>query len=1049
MPYVTKTASNGQKLKILIDTGTSKNYIKDLSFLKGVESIANPFFVKSINGKNLINKSCKISLLNHVSTFYLLPQLSSFDGIIGYDFLKGINAKIDIGKNVLTHHKGQELLQLANQTSVNTMSAKTSISNSLSTKNFQVPEKIQERFNHLISKLNDAFASPNRALPYNTSIKATIRTTNEDPIYTRSYPYPISATEFINNEIQSLLRDGIIQKSCSPYNSPIHVVKKKGMDKEGKPNLRMVIDFRKLNEKTIPDRYPIPETSVILANLGKAAFYTTLDLKSGFHQILMDGNDRQKTAFSVNNGKYEFCRLPFGLRNAPSIFQRTIDDILREWIGKCCYVYIDDIIIYSPDIECHLRDIETIITNLKNSGMRISSEKSKFFKAEVEFLGFTVSRLGIKTCQNKIKDILNYQTPETLRALRSFLGLSGYYRRFIQDYAAIAKPLSKYLRGDNGQIGTSSSRKIKINLDPEALLAFKKLKNILASDDVLLQHPDYSKPFELTTDASSSALGAVLSQNGRPITMISRTLSQTEENYATNERELLAIVWSLQSLRHYLYGVKDIKIFTDHQPLIFAISDKNPNTKMKRWRAFIEEFSPQFFYKPGNENRVADALSRQFINTLSLDNGSTSISASSTTVTANSSPGTVHSELSSTEVIKTTKYPVNQFKNQLIITKSSVPTKSTTTIFPNFTRHLVSYDSIETLIKSMKDTIKTNATNAIYCDLTTLAEIQNKVVKSFPGIKFIRSPVLVIDLTDKNDQLEVATNEHNRAHRNLKENAKQISSQYFFPKMSEILKPIVSNCKICLENKYQRKPPKPEIGATPIPNYPGEILHIDIFYTSKQHFITCIDKFSKFAIVHPINSRSTIDVKPSILQILGVFQNTKLIVSDNEKAFESNALKNLLRDQFGIEQFFVPTLHSESNGQVERFHSTLLELSRCIQRQQLIQDPIDLIILSTNKYNQSIHSVTKLKPIDALHTDSPEKLKFIKDCLIKEQQKTLERFNANAINRTYRPGEKVFVRRNKRLGNKLDKIFVEKAVQQDLGTTVLIDGKRIHKSNLR
>lgn len=502
MPFIIKTAPNGQKLRILIDTGTSKNYIKDFPFLKGVQFVKYPFFVKSINGKNSINRFCKMSLLKNVSTFYILPQLNSFDGIVGYDFLKQINAKIDIAKNLLSYYGGHENLQVVTQESINTISIERSSDSkdTISIEKSSVPKEAQTRFNSLISRHTDAFAAPNRSLPYNTSIKATIRTTTEDPIYTKSYPYPISATEFINKEIRSLLEDGIIQKSCSPYNSPIHVVNKKGVDKEGNPNLRMVIDFRKLNEKTIPDRYPIPDTSVILANLGKSAFFTTLDLKSGFHQILMNEKDRQKTAFSVNNGKYEFCRLPFGLRNAPSIFQRTIDDILREWIGKCCYVYIDDIIIYSPDLGSHLRDIETIIINLENAGMRISTEKSRFFKTEVEFLGFTVSHLGIKTCPNKIKDILNYKKPENLRALRSFLGLSGYYRRFIKDYANIAKPLTKYLRGENGQVGTPNSKKIKLTLDPEALSAFEKLRNILASDDVLLQHPDYSKTFELTTD---------------------------------------------------------------------------------------------------------------------------------------------------------------------------------------------------------------------------------------------------------------------------------------------------------------------------------------------------------------------------------------------------------------------------------------------------------------------------------------------------------------------------------------------------------------------
>lgn len=967
-----------------------------------------------------------MSLFKKVSKFHILPQLKTFDGIIGYDFLKEIHAKIDIDKNLLNHIGGEEQLQLVTHKSVN----------AISIDNSTVPPQIQDRFDSLISKFSDAFASPNRALPYNTKVKAKINTTNKDPIYSRSYPYPISATEFINNEIQSLLKDGIIRKSSSPYNSPVHVVKKKGVDPNNNPNLRMVIDFRKLNEKTIPDRYPIPDTSVILANLGKSTFFTTLDLKSGFHQILLSEKDRQKTAFNVNNGKYEFCRLPFGLRNAPSIFQRTIDDVLREWIGKCCYVYMDDIIIYSSDMESHLHDIETVISSLRNSGMKISCEKSKFFKTEVEFLGFTVSNQGIKTCENKVKDILNYAQPETLRALRSFLGLSGYYRRFIKDYALISKPLTKYLRDETGHVGTANSKKISISLDKDAVSAFNKLKTILSSDDVLLSHPDYNKPFELTTDASSSALGAVLSQNGRPITMISRTLSRTEENYATNERELLAIVWALQSLRHYLYGIKNIKIFTDHQPLIYAISDKNPNTKIKRWRAFIEEFSPKFFYKPGSENKVADALSRQFINSLDID------SPESTTNTA-------HSELSSTDVIKSVKYPINQFKNQIILSKSLSPSKITKIFFQRLIRHYISYDSIDTLIKFLTDSINPNSTNAIHCDLNTLGEIQNRVARSFPGVKFIHTPNLVIDLTDKNDQLEVVTNEHNRAHRNLKENLKQILSQYYFPKISELLKPIVANCKICLENKYQRKPPKQGIGATPIPKYQGEILHIDLFFNSNQYFLTCIDKFSKYAIVYPVNSRSTIDIKPGILQILGTFKKTRIIVSDNEKAFESNSLKTLLTNHYGIEQFFTPTLHSESNGQVERFHSTLLEISRCLHQQLHIQDPIELTAIATKNYNHSIHSVTKFKPIDALHTTSPQHIQSIIACLTVEQRKMLKRFNKNSIQKTFNPGDKVFLRRNKRLGNKINKIFVEKIVQRDLGTCVLIDGKKIHKNNLR
>lgn len=309
----------------------------------------------------------------------------------------------------------------------------------------------------------------------------------------------------------------------------------------------------------------------------------------------MAERDREKTAFSINNGKYEFCRLAFGLKNGPSIFQRAIDDVLRDEIGKSCHVYIDDIIIFSDSEQKHIDDIDRILKKLYQANMRVSLEKSKFFKTSVEYLGFIVSTNGIKTCPKKVEAIVNYEVPNTLRSLRSFLGLAGYYRRFVKDYAAIAKPLTKFLRGENGHVGTKHSKHIKIDLDEDAINSLQKLKKILSSEDVLLLYPNFEKPFDLTTDASSHAIGAVLSQNGRPITMISRTLSTTEENYATNERELLAIVWALKGLRHYLYGANNLNIFTDHQPLTFSISDKNPNAKLKRWRAFIEEYSPNFF----------------------------------------------------------------------------------------------------------------------------------------------------------------------------------------------------------------------------------------------------------------------------------------------------------------------------------------------------------------------------------------------------------------------------------------------------------------------
>lgn len=892
-----------------------------------------------------------------------------------------------------------------------------------------VPDGLKTKFKKLIQEYSLVFAQTEEKLTFNTNIKAVIRTLDSEPVYSKPRPYPMADAPFVNSEIRRLLDNGIIQPSRSPYNTPVLVVGKNKFTNDGNPKLRLVFDYRKLNERTISDRYPIPESTVILSNLGQAKYYSTIDLRSGFHQILLEEKDREKTAFSINNGKYEFCRLPFGLKNGPSIFQRAIDDVLRSEIGKSCHVYIDDVIIFSATAEKHLQDIENIFKKLLSANMRISSEKCKFFKVETEFLGFLISSDGIKTCPNKVNDIIQFEQPKSLRALRSFLGLAGYYRRFVKDYAEIAKPLTKYLRGENGNVGTNQSKNVRISFDTEAVGAFNRIKNILASEDVLLLYPDFKKPFDLTTDASSHAIGAVLSQTGRPITMISRTLSKTEEAYATNEREMLAIVWALQALRNYLYGAPNINIYTDHQPLTFAISDKNPNTKLKRWRAFIEEYSPVLHYKPGKDNKVADALSRQHIYSSLV------------------SENTVHSEESLSEVIPSVSNPINSFKNQIFIEESLEDSRKFKTIFQKQTRHLIKFTTISNLIKTIKDALNPEINNGIYCPLQVLGRIQNSLILAFPKIKMKYTNKQVQDIFNRDDQDSILADEHNRAHRALSENYKQINSEYYFPDLKKRLKAFVSKCRICKENKYQRRPQQHPLGPTPIPNYPGEILHLDIYNTGKKYFITCIDKFSKYAVVKAIASRNTTDIKNPLIEIISQFNNPKLIVTDNEGAFTSNIIRSMLQNEFNISLFTVPALHSQSNGQVERFHSTLSEIARCTKDNT--SDIHELILLATYKYNETIHSVVGYKPKYIFHSTDRTLKEEIIQILRTTQKQDLDYHNKGAISKTFQPGDKVYLKTNKRLGNKLSKLYNLKTIQADLGTAVVIDGRQIHKNNLR
>lgn len=886
----------------------------------------------------------------------------------------------------------------------------------------------------IIQEISTKHSQIQTCLPFRTDIKGEIRTLSDNAVYSKQYPYPHSVNNFVNKEINRMLDENIIRPSKSPYNSPVWVVGKKGYNEDGSKKNRLVIDFKKLNENTVPDRYPMPDPSVILSNLGKARFFSTIDLESGFHQILMKDDDIEKTAFSINNGKYEFLRLPFGLANAPRIFQRAMDNILREKIGKTCHIYMDDIIVFSETAEQHLYDLKEIIDILFVANMKISIEKSKFFRKETEFLGYLVSHKIIKTDPQKIKTIVEYPPPRNIRELRGFLGLTGYYRKFVQNYASIAKPLTKLLHGHNGMVSKHMSKKIEITLDEESTSAFDNLKSHLTTQ-VELTQPDYSKKFVLTTDASDVAIGAVLSQDNKPITFISKTLNKTEQNYATNERELYAIVWALKNLRNYLYGVVNLEIVTDHQPLSFAVSARNPNSKMKRWHAFIEEYSPKILYKPGKTNVVADALSRLQMNNITYQNH---ISGSS------SDSGTVHSaESSYEEIIAETNKPLNQFKQQLLISKNKFTIHEKVNNFDK-TRHIIEYDTVDNLVTILKEFLQPNVVTGIYCTPEDLYEIQTKLKNTFTN-KFLYTKKFLSDVINRDDQQIIIEETHARAHRGFDENLKQILRYYYWPKLYEKLKQHIRNCEVCNKNKYNRHPKQIPISKAPIPEREGEQLHIDIFYAQKLIFLTCIDAYSKYLIVKEIQNKSNMEFK--ILELIQPFPFAKSIMMDNEPSFSSAQFKSAI-ERAGLTIFYADPRHSLTNGQVERVHSTLIEIARCIQEEYNLLDHKEIIYRAVREYNNTIQSSTQNKPNDILfnkidHTHLPNKLKTV-------QTKMLEYHNQKRTPKNYEVGDVIYEKKHGER-NKLQPRYKKQTVKEDLENKVIINNKNriIHKDNIK
>lgn len=887
------------------------------------------------------------------------------------------------------------------------------------------------RFADDINELMGRNETVYQTLPFTTTIEATIRTTNDDPVWVKQYPYPISNHDFVNGEIEKLLESGIIQKSFSPYNSPIWVVPKKGTTEDDKPKRRMVIDFQKLNAQTITDRYPIPDINMTIQNLGSAKLFSTIDLESGFHQILIKESDREKTAFSINGAKYEFVRMPFGLKNAPSIFQRCVDDILRPYIGKFAYVYVDDVLIYSSSPEEHMRHVTTIINALHNANMKISSEKSHFFKTSIEFLGHIIKDGRITVDPQKTKTIANYPIPGTLKELRAFLGLIGYYRKFIKDFAKIVKALTIFLRGEEGRVGKNHSAKVAIELDEAAIDAFEQIKQKLCEHVELFQ-PDFGKPFELTTDASNFAIGAVLSQGKHPITFISRTLSQTEQNYATNERELLAIVWALQKLRNFLYGIADLTIYSDHESLKFSISEKNPNSKLKRWKNLIEEFGAKLEYKPGNQNVVADALSRISIPTDQINTSSLESSEHS----MQSSP---------TEPIPKTHRPVNNFRNQLFISRSDVDESTSLTVFRNYHVHTIKFTTIDNLISRLTHSVAAHNINAIHASEETFFEIKNAIKNKFPTTKFIFSPNKAVNVTDPDEQLRIVENIHNRAHRNYKNNILEISEKYFWPEIRKNCKRCVTRCEICLTEKYERHPKKEILKPTPIPDGPGLSIHMDIFHLSNRLFISIADRFSKYFYLREIpNKRNVALVIEEIIS--QIFPECKEITTDNEAIFISQTCRALFR-QKNIIQFTTPVGHSTTNGQVERTHSTILEIANSIAKQNST-DTIEEIFNAVEQYNNTIHSVTRCRPSEIFFNGGNVDFNAVSENLRIHQEKTLNHHNKKRVHKAFNPGDIVFMKSDRRRKDK--KSYTKYTVLEDRKDTILTTGgKIIHKDSLR
>ncbi|XP_055913098.1 uncharacterized protein LOC129946788 [Eupeodes corollae] len=443
--------------------------------------------------------------------------------------------------------------------------------------------------------LEELFKSMTEGLGCTNLVEHKIRTSAE-PIKQRYYPVSPAIQKHIDQELQEMLEAGVIEKSKSPWASPILLVKKK----DG--SYRFCVDYRKLNEVTDRDAYPLPFISAILDKLRNAKYLSSLDIKSAYWQIPMEKESRKYTAFTVpGRGLYQFCRMPFGLHNSPATWQRFIDDVLGPDLEPFVFVYLDDIIIVTDSFDRHLEILKEVFKRLGDAGLKVGREKCNFCRPSLKFLGYVVDRNGLHVDPEKVESMIRIPAPKNVKEIRSFVGTISWYRRFVPNFAILVRPLTDLLK---------KSKKFEWTKECEE--SFRKAKECLVTAPILTC-PDFSRPFVVQTDASDYGIGAVLSQEfedgEKAICYLSRSLNRNERNYSTTEKECLAVLWAIEKLRPYLEGVR-FTVVTDHHSLVWLSNLKDPQGRLARWAIRLQQFDFKIIHRKGKEHVVPDMLSR-------------------------------------------------------------------------------------------------------------------------------------------------------------------------------------------------------------------------------------------------------------------------------------------------------------------------------------------------------------------------------------------------------------------------------------------------------